>query len=63
MSAEDIASIWELTYKEVRALDLLLGCAPGDIVREKMRKQGLGQVDGEAAEEEEAARGEASVSV
>ena len=39
---------------EVRALDLLLRRAPRNVVGEKMREQGLREMDGEAAEEEEA---------
>ena len=42
--------------EEVRPLDLLLGRAPRDVVREQVREQGLRQVDRQTAKEEEAAR-------
>lgn len=40
---------------EVGALDFFFGRAPGDVVGEEVGEEGLGEVDGEAAEEEEAA--------
>jgi len=40
-------------HPEIRALDFLLGCTPGDIVREKMGENGLGNVNGQATEENE----------
>ena len=40
---------------EVGALDFLLRRAPGDVVREQVRKQCLRQVNAQATEEEEAA--------
>ena len=43
---------------EVGPLDLLLRRAPGDVVREHVREEGLRQVDTETAEEEEAVRAE-----
>ena len=46
---------------EVRPLDLLLGRAPCDVVREEVREQRLGQVDTEPAEEEKAAGAVTSV--
>lgn len=42
---------------EVGALDLLLGRAPGDVVREQVREERRREVDGEAAEEKEAVAG------
>jgi hypothetical protein len=51
--AEDLRDLEE----EVRALDLLLGGTPLDVVAEQMRKEGLGQVDRQPAEEEEATSG------
>ena len=44
--------------EEVGALDLFLRRGPGDVVREEMGEDGDGEVDGETAEEEEAARRE-----
>ena len=41
---------------EVGALDFLFCRAPGDVVGEEVRAEGLREVDAEAAEEEEAAR-------
>jgi len=41
-------------HPEIRTLDLLLGRTPGDIVREEVGKNGLGNVNGQAAEEDEA---------
>ena len=52
---EAFRDLWYLE-PEVRALDLFLGCTPGDVVREEVREEGLGEVDAEAAEEEEAVR-------
>ena len=46
---------------EVGALDFLLRRTPGDVVREEMGKQRLGEVHGEAAKEEEATRIELSI--
>jgi hypothetical protein len=40
--------------EEVGALDFFLGCSPLDIVRDEMGEEGLGEMDGEATEEEEA---------
>ena len=40
--------------EEVGLLNLLLGRAPRDVVREEVREDSLGQVDRQAAEEEEA---------
>ena len=40
--------------EEVGALDFFLGCAPGDVVGDAVGDEGLGEVDGEAAKEEEA---------
>ena len=41
---------------EVRALDFFLGSAPGNIIREHMRQEGLREVDAEAAKEEKAVK-------
>lgn len=39
---------------EVRTLDLLLCCAPGDVVREEVGEERLREMNAESAEEEEA---------
>ena len=39
---------------KVGALDFLLCRAPGDVVREEVRKEGLREMDGETTKEEEA---------
>ena len=46
---------------EVGPLDLLLRRAPGDVVAEHVREQGLRQMDAETAEEEEAVNAKRSV--
>ena len=47
--------------EEVTPLDLLLRRAPGDVVAEHVREQGLRQMDAETAEEEEAVNVKRSV--
>ena len=49
---EDLGHLLE----EVGPLDFLLRRAPGDVVAEHVREERLGEVDRQAAEEEEAAR-------
>ena len=41
-------------HPEIRTLDFLLGRTPGDIVREKVGENSLGDVNGQATEEDEA---------
>jgi hypothetical protein len=43
-------------HEEIGALDFLLCCTPGDVVREHVSQHGLGQVDRETTKEDEATR-------
>ena len=50
---EALEDLWHF-LEEIRAFDFLLGGAPSDVVGNAVGNEGLGEVDGETAEEEEA---------